>query len=222
MVARDGYYTYYYRAAYYVYTAPKYYYNAIYGYRYDKTYKTAEAVYNYIPAYYRYTAPTYGQYNYGYGVYYFFQAAAYSSFSNGTSYVDGVCVWIFGGPKYMSVGDAYHGYVSSNSVGNLYYMFNTSSAGLIPVGLELVTVKYGYKITWRDCIPIRIVSQTSYYKISNAYYAYTAEQYYYKAPQYSYYKYDYLSSQYYEYIQPYYAYTAPIETNPSHYYYTNL
>ena len=105
MVARDGYYTYYYRAAYYAYTPEKYYYNAIYGYRYDRTYtkipayyaytaisyrydrtyQTAAPVYNYIPAYYNYIAA----YNFVYmwGIYGTYQASRQISGSYTLEYI---------------------------------------------------------------------------------------------------------------------------------------
>ena len=95
--------------------------------------------------------------------------------------------------------------------GNIAYIY-TQNSYLRFYGMELTGTSTGFYIPYYD----------KEYESIPAYYAYTAKKYYYKAPTYAYYKYSYLSSTYYNYIAPYYAYTAPIETNPSHYYYTNL
>ena len=238
MVARDGYYTYYYRAAYYAYTPEKYYYNAIYGYRYDKTYKTAEAVYNYIPAYYKYNTGTTYKYDKTYisvPAYYAYNAGQYYRYYRPNGYYtmtrDELSYYYMRGYYNYMLSSPSHITSSSSGVvcANNCSAYNLATFWVHYGGLRSIKYYWSafYWATFYESAVkygeyyIYIAPVYSYYRYSymTYYYAYTAEQYYYKDPEYSYYKYDYVSSQYYEYIPPYYAYTAKIETNPLWYYY---
>ena len=235
MVARDGYYTYYYRAAYYAYTAI--------SYRYDRTYQTAAPVYNYIPAYYKYTPKSYGGYLY-YTVYGYYTGITNRTISGKMkSYSE---TWYDG--EWYQVSKVYHKYYYSSGswwwhwymrtmhyaeryVDGLYYSATGHNEWtLIQNGGNECVYAQNYLFYYEKTIKFEYYYAAAYYEYvakkyyykapTYAYYRYEIPPYYaYTAPVYGYYRYDYLFSQYYEYIAPYYAYTAPIETNPSYYYY---